>query len=456
MLLALVGPAHVAFADDKPTPEQMEQAKKAFADGKTLFEQNKLKEAVEKFKESYRLSKNPLLLYNIGFTLDQMGNKPLAKIYYDKFLADAPKEAQQRAEVTDRVKQLDKEIAEQDLNGTTPDPTTTPDPNATKPPPTDTHKDVKIKPPGTYKADDFQHQVVTEAPPGKPLDLSAFVPEDSGFTVTMYFRDAGEPSFTSKQMKWRYKELVARIPAGKMAGSAIQYYIEVKDTTGNVVTRSGKSTSPNLVDIDVAAPPRFYPDLSDDTATTATQTHPVDDNPLNPQQPRPLEQPTQPQQPETPGDGFTDVGSKKFTYTKWGFTGAAGLFLATSIVFYVQAGQQATALKSDASTDESTGKPCTEPCHAFDGYDRDLQNAGQRDQTLSRVMVGLGVVSAGVAGYYWYKQFKKHGGGGTPKATEPQQPQQQPPAAPVHDENAWIIVPAVGDHYTGAAATVRF
>src|SRR5207237_1339901 len=125
-------------------------------------------------------------------------------------------------------------------------------------------KTVKIKPAGTYSATDFQHQVVEDAPPGKPLDITAFVPEDSGFTVTLYFRGSNDPKFNAKVMKWRYKELVARVPAAKMAGNSIQYYIEVKDQAGTLVTKSGKSTSPNLVNIDAGATPRFYPDITDE------------------------------------------------------------------------------------------------------------------------------------------------------------------------------------------------
>ena len=46
-------------------------AKKAYGEGKRLFDAKKFADAVDKFKESYRLSRNPLLLYNVGFTLDQ-------------------------------------------------------------------------------------------------------------------------------------------------------------------------------------------------------------------------------------------------------------------------------------------------------------------------------------------------------------------------------------------------
>src|SRR5690348_7351886 len=98
--VATIAATGSAYADETPTKEQLDQAKKAFAEGKTLHDQGKLLDAVEKFKESYRLSKNPLLLYNIGLTLDEAGQKDSALLYYRKFLSDAPKNAQQRVAAT--------------------------------------------------------------------------------------------------------------------------------------------------------------------------------------------------------------------------------------------------------------------------------------------------------------------------------------------------------------------
>ena len=94
-----------------PSPAQLEKAKKAFQDGKKLHGEGKLPESIEKFKESYRLSKNPLLLYNIGFTMDEAQMEDLALFYYRKFLADAPQDAAQRESVVERVKVLEQQVA---------------------------------------------------------------------------------------------------------------------------------------------------------------------------------------------------------------------------------------------------------------------------------------------------------------------------------------------------------
>lgn len=438
-----------ALADDAPTPQQMEAAKKAFGEGRKLHEQGKHAEAIEKFKESYRLSKNPLLLYNIAFTMDEAKEEDMALFYYRKFLKDAPPDAAQRAVVAERVK-----VLEQKFNPTGTPATTSTDANnanatntANSGTPKAEPKAVVIKPPGTYSANDFEHQMVESAPPGKPLDITAFVPEDSGFVVTLNFRTAGEGKFTAKAMKWRYKELVGRVPAPKMIGNAVQYYIEVKDTEGNVVTRSGKSTSPNLINLEPGATPRFYPDLTDDGDAKLTDADVKsrdieDDDPLHGGRKRSPD-PTDPSvggttDPKTPGNGYFDVGSSKFKYAKLGTTIGAGAMLGLSVLFYVQAGKYATSLEDDA---KSCGVP---PCRMFDSYGADVESAGKRYQTLSNVAFGVGIAATAVAGYFWYKELtaKKSG---ERKVTNGEA-----------SASSWLVAPSVSDGFAGAAAMTRF
>ncbi|MGE5181026.1 MAG: hypothetical protein ACM31C_03145 [Acidobacteriota bacterium] len=445
MGFAALASVRTAVADEAPTKEQLDAAKKAFVEGKQLHDQGKLLDAVEKFKESYRLSKNPLLLYNIGLTLDEAGQKDNALLYYRKFLSDAPQGAAQRATASERVKVLEKEKLDADLNGTPtkPEPTK---PDTTKP--DTTPKPVKIKPPGSYSANDFQHQLVDSAPPGKPLDITAYVPEDSGWTVTLEYRKAGDASFTAKPMKWRYKELVGRIPAAAMKGNTVQYYIEVKDQQGNKVTSSGKSTDPNLVTIEAGAAPRYYPDMADDSGALPPpieegKRHDEED-PLHQRRvaDQPNENPLQStggEQTGGQGGGFSDVGSTQFTYLKWGTTGVAVALLGTGIATYIAAGSQASNLASDAT---SCGTP---PCRTFDSYDKDVQAAGQRYQTISNVTLGLGVAVGAVAGYIWYRELsaRKHG-------------ELKLGAKTSSPEATWVIVPSIDDHFTGAAAAARF
>lgn len=453
-LFAVLAPTPSAFADDPaPTKEQLDAAKKAFGEGKTLFDEGKLPEAIEKFKESYRLSRNPLLLYNIGFTLDQAGQKDTALFYYRKFLSDAPKDAAQRKEVTGRVDVIEKEKLEADLAGTsTPAAGTTP----AKP---DEAKALEIKPPGTYSAADFKHQLITDAPPGKPLDITAAVPEDSGFEVTLFYRGSGDTKFIERKMSRRYNELVGRVPANKVYGTAIQYYIEAKDTAGTKVASSGKSTSPNLVTIDPNASPRFYPDLSEEGELTrdsqeklrrhdeedpfATNKNQATDDELGGGGSDDLTGPT-PEIPSGPGTGFRDVGSTKFASVKWASTGIAGVAVLTAVSSYFLAKTQAQNLVDDSKNCDVMG--AMPPCRVFDAeYDAEVQKAGKRWQTIHQVTTVVGIGAAAVAGYFWYRELtaKKRGEDKvSSKNTSP--------------ETGWAITPSVGDGFTGAAAMATF
>jgi len=433
-------PAPTQAPAPAPSPEQLEAAKKAFAEGKKLHQQGKYGEAVEKFKESYRLSRNPLLLYNIGFTMDEAKETDMALYYYRKFLKEAPPEAEQRASVVERVKQL-----EQQFNagaGATEQGKPAPSEGAKKP--------VVIKPPGTYNAKDFEHQLIETAPPAKPLDITAFVPEDSGFVVTLFYRTAGEGKYASKVMKWRYKELVGRVPAPKMIGTAVHYYIEVKDTAGALITRSGKAISPNLVNLEAGATPNFYPDLTDDgegqLSTTEIRTRDEEDDPLNRgKKDKAAEQaPVIEGPPPPPGTGFRDVGSQKFLYTKWGSTAAAVGLGGLSLVFYIQAVNYGRHVQDDYKDCE--GSP---PCREYDDYAAHLETVGRRYQTLSRVAFGLGLAATGVASYYWYREYRAKQRGERKVSTK-----RTPPPA-----TGWSVAPVIGDGAGGtfgASAGRRF
>jgi tetratricopeptide (TPR) repeat protein len=424
-----------------PTPEQLESAKKAFGEGKKLHSQGKYAEAIEKFKESYRLSRNPLLLYNIGFTMDEAKEADMALYYYRKFLREAPQDAEQRPAVAERVKVLEQQF---NPNGAQPEQVA----SAPSARPAGPRGPIVIKPPGTYNATDFEHQVIETAPPARPLDLTAFVPEDSGFIVTLFYRTAGEGKYQSKMMKWRYRELVARIPAPKMIGTAVQYYIEVKDTTGAVVTRSGKSTSPNLIHLEAGATPSFYPDLTDEgEALSATEIRKRDDedDPLNRGKKRaPEPDEIAPAAPPEPRDGFRDVGSQKFYYAKWGSTGAALGLGGLSLVFYIQAVNYARKIREDVRE-----CPGSTPCREFDAFAAGLQATGQRYQMLSQIAFGAGIAATGVASYFWIREYraKRRGELKVSSKTAP------PPVA------SWTVAPVIGppaDGFVGAAAARRF
>lgn len=406
-----------------PTAEQLAEAKAAFLKGRELFDAKDFEGAVKEFKESYRLSRNPLLLYNVGFTLDELKDKRMALFYYEKFLKDAPEDAAQRGEVAARAKTLRRDLeADSVFAGD----------SGTKKPPEE--KPTK-KPAKDATAEDFQHKVVDEAPPGKPLDLTCFVPEDSGWQVTLYYRAAGDDKFTAVGMRPRYNELVGRVPAPKMAGKSLQYYIEVKDRDTKLVTRSGRATSPQLVLIDAAAKPRYYPDLDDDRSYASADTGPAVGGGT--------------EQPGLvlgdPNGGFMDVGSKKFGYAKWGATGATLGMLTLSVTFYLVAAQAQSSLEGEAAASTTQDScPSGPPCRGYSDIQKQWETKGERYEKLTNITLGLGLVSAGIASYFWWKESKAR------KSAE------RAATAKAKGGHEFIAAPVVGDQFVGAAAAVRF
>jgi hypothetical protein len=412
LVTSLVGPGLVNAQDapEAPAAVDIERAKGHYMAGAELFEAKDFAGAVKEFKESFRLSKNPLLLYNIAWTYDEMGELNLAVFYYDKFLAQAPETAPNRDVASERVRTLRRKVeadAVFDGGGVPPAPAAAP---AAAPAPAAT--------PGV---DAFMHRVVDEAPPSTPLDITAMVPEGSGWQAVLYYRAPGEDAFTPAPMKPRYQELVARIPAAKLTGTTVQYYIEVKDAAGEVVERAGRATSPNIVFIDDAARPRFYPDFGDGAPLAPAIRAANGDDAL---------------------DLVDDAGRDRAV--RWGSTVAAGGLLTTALVTWFLAANAATTVENDArvSTAPATcNDGLTGPCQQYSDFLADTQSYGRTMQTLYRASLSLGVIAGGVAGYYWYKSLsaETRTDGGSASAS-----------------GSLTVVPLVSGQVIGGAATLRF
>lgn len=98
--------ARPAMAQGKPAPADLKRARMHYGSGKALFARGDYQAAVEEFKTSYRLSKNPVLLYNIGFTFDKLGNEDKAQFYYQMFVDQAPATAPGIKEARARLAQM--------------------------------------------------------------------------------------------------------------------------------------------------------------------------------------------------------------------------------------------------------------------------------------------------------------------------------------------------------------
>ena len=121
------------------------------------------------------------------------------------------------------------------------------------------------------------------------------------------------------------------------------------------------------------------------------------------------------------------------------------MFAATAIVFFIRESNAATTVEQEAALSKSgtcTGGP---PCRQFDSYLRDAEATGKSAAMWGNVTMGLGIATAAVAGYYWYRALTHK-------------------AAPAGDESStqtasagsWITVPVVSENTIGAAAMVSF
>src|SRR5262249_2046611 len=143
---------------------------------------------VLKLKESYQLSRNAYLLYNIGHIYDQAGQKGRALFFLRKFVSMAPANAPFHADMVKRVGELDAEHVEEvvdadfDVAATT---TNTPTNTPTAP-----------------KQDSgFKHKEIEVAPPGIPIDITASLPTTSNLTIALFYRGAGDETFTKAAME---------------------------------------------------------------------------------------------------------------------------------------------------------------------------------------------------------------------------------------------------------------
>jgi len=419
-------------ASAAPSADDMAKAKEAFAQGKELFDKGELLSAAKAFKKSYRLSKNPILLYNIGFTTDKLGKTDLAIFYYEKFLKEAPETAPFRKEATDRLEELKsqktsedaaaKEKAEADAKAAV-DAKAAADAKAKQ---KATKSKAKGKGKAKAKADagaGFEHNIIEEAPPGKPLDVTAFVPKDSGWEVTLFYRLPGISKYTKVAMRPRYAELVGRISAAATTkATSIQYYVEAR-ADGEVVARSGQPTSPHLITIDKDAKPRYYPDLDDQENWSEA--------------------------PMARGGStdHSDVQHSKYFWHKWGSTGGAAAMLALSVSFYLVSADANDTLEGEANASLYTDACPDKPCRAYSKIQQDLQDRGKRFETLGNIALGLGAASAVAAGVFWYLDAKNEGGSNS----DSYDPDSNKPLA-----KRLRFAPIVRSSMVGGAAQVRF
>jgi hypothetical protein len=384
---------------DAPTVDKaaVEEAKRLYAEGEKKFGAGDFAGAVEAFKEAYRLTRNPVLLYNLGFVHDKQGDATLALLYYEKFLADAPDTPRlkgKRVEVAARVRALRSA------------------PEATEPTPAEPTPSAPTgEPPPPAPLPELRHEVVGEAPPARPIDITARPPDGAGWSVTLFYRNGGEDVYQSLPLKQRLAELVARIPAAVTRDRTVHYYLEARTADGRLVASSGKANAPNVIYVDPAAPPHYY---RDDTSETMA---PPPEPPGAAGVPAPV--------PVAP---VRDRGSVGLTIGKWAATGGALALIGTGIGFYFASASYARTLEDEAFL--SRNECQTPPCRVYTDARKDLEATGKRYQTWGNVAIIAGGAAVVGAAVLWYLDLRG-----------PREP---------------AVTPVAGPGVLGAAATIRF
>ena len=115
--LALLAAAPVAatlsaspcYAQSDDADDVEKQAVQLFAEGKRLYGEGKLKQAVAKLEKAYDLRPAPPILLNIGKAYEKLGQKKKALLTYLKFLRKARLVSPFRPMISAKVKALKKE-----------------------------------------------------------------------------------------------------------------------------------------------------------------------------------------------------------------------------------------------------------------------------------------------------------------------------------------------------------
>lgn len=333
------------------------EAQAAFGEGKRLYDAGAKAEAVEKFKEAYRLSKNDLLLYNVALVYDEIGDRPLALHYYSTFLDKSKgndKAGDNRKLAAERVVSLKKSLATTEATATS----STPEPTGSDPEPEPTREPRRRKGGGTP----LQHEPVENARAGKPIVITAYAADDK-WDVTLFYRPSGREAFTLVPMSARDGEetLAAKIPA--TAGSSVHYYIEAKDASDKLVGNVANSGSPNVIMLEGG----------DDERVNIIGEGDDDGEPRGPQ--------------------------KKSRVLVWSVTAGSAVLLAGAVGSYMSWVSYQHKLNDEL--EDCTTSPCT-----LDSYEQDLKDGRDRWKTMTYVTTTLGIVGAGVAGYLWYRDLK--------------------------------------------------
>jgi tetratricopeptide (TPR) repeat protein len=95
-----------AQAEKLRSAQILEKARKRFQAGQEAYEQGRYEAALHDFQESHRLSKNPILYFNMAACEERLDHQQAAALLLHQYLSENPK-AEDRVQVENRIRVLD-------------------------------------------------------------------------------------------------------------------------------------------------------------------------------------------------------------------------------------------------------------------------------------------------------------------------------------------------------------
>lgn len=353
------GAAEPAETFEQVAEEHRRQGLAALRDGR-------IDEALAELKKAYLLSREPELLIAIARAYKARGDRNNQLYYYKKYLAEAPAQARERAEVMEAMDQL---MAQQAAKGGEASPSQAP----TR----------------------WSHAPVDSAPPGQALDIWVVTPVTYGVRVFLHFRAQGQLEFAAVEMKRRGPVKVARIPASEVRGTSLQYYIEARDKGGAVVEGSGSVEAPHVVALEVGAPLHTLAATLGRAPGTGGGAKAGQEGAVGEEEPLP--EPGAVVVPSAPPVRPRGVSRMRLAGALLLGTGTGLGVVGGSIGLSFAAGY-ARAVRNDACP---SGPRCPGAPYVFDdpeepNNDRSLQDLGHLADTLGGLALGIGGATAAV------------------------------------------------------------
>jgi tetratricopeptide (TPR) repeat protein len=182
-LVALAATAGVAAAD-KPTKDQVAQAKKLYTAAEAEVRISKFAEAAKDYTSAYELTKDPALLFKIASAHQNAGACDSAVVYYRQYLKEAPAKSKFIALAKERITKCGAPVDE---------------PVATQPPVTPVVTEKPVEPPPVVETKPEPPPVV-DTKPAEPVPVVVTKPEPP--PVTTKASDDDEPEGHSHDRAW--------------------------------------------------------------------------------------------------------------------------------------------------------------------------------------------------------------------------------------------------------------